>query len=89
MTSEVAAVDGEADANTTDSGPYLSLISDSRSATVCSASSQLIGNQPGSLSPFGVDQLRRHLALYAKGFAGRMTRIRRKMDKLPVFNSGN
>ena len=49
----IADVDGEADANTTDSGPDAAAIAVSRAATVSSASSQLIRSHPGSSAPCG------------------------------------
>ncbi len=49
----IADVDGDADPNTTDSGPDAAAIAVSRVATVSSASSQLIRSQAGSSAPFG------------------------------------
>src|SRR3954463_6291551 len=51
--SDIADVDGEALPNTTASGPDCSAIAVSFVAIVSSASSQLIGSQPGSGAPFG------------------------------------
>ena len=48
-----AEVDGEADPNTTASGPLSSAISPSLEAIVSSASSQLICSHPGSGAPLG------------------------------------
>ena len=48
-----ADVDGDADPNTTDSGPVAAAIAVKRAATVSSASSQLICSHPGSSAPFG------------------------------------
>ena len=49
----MAEVDGDADANTTDSGPEAAAIAVSREAIVSSASSQLIRSHAGSSAPFG------------------------------------
>ena len=49
----IAEVDGDADENTTDSGPDSPAIPVSRAATVSSASSQLICSHAGSSAPFG------------------------------------
>ena len=48
-----AEVDGEADPNTTASGPLSPAISPSFDAMVSSASSQLVRTHPGSSAPFG------------------------------------
>ncbi len=53
MLSTIADVDGDAEANTTDSGPWSRARARSRAATVSSASSHVIGCQPGSGSSFG------------------------------------
>src|SRR4051812_14407719 len=47
----IADVDGEADPNTTDSGPDAAAIAVNRAATVSSASSQPIRSHPGSSAP--------------------------------------
>src|SRR5919204_2803579 len=47
-----AEVDGDADPNTTDSGPDVSATARSRAATVSRASSQPIRSHPGSSAPF-------------------------------------
>jgi len=48
-----AEVDGDADPNTTDSGPGSAASPRSWPATVSSASSQLSRSHPGSSAPFG------------------------------------
>jgi hypothetical protein len=49
----IADVEGDADANTTDSGPDAAAVAVSLAATTSSASSQLIRSHAGSSDPFG------------------------------------
>ena len=49
----IAEVDGDAEANTTDSGPDAAAIALSRAAIVSSASSQVMRSHIGSSAPFG------------------------------------
>ena len=52
--STIADVEGETELNTTDSGPWSRASPRSRSATVSSASSQVMHRQPASAEPFGL-----------------------------------
>src|SRR5205085_8142412 len=53
----IAEVEGDTELNTTDSGPWSRASARRRSATVPSASSQLMRCQPASADPFGVVRL--------------------------------